>query len=110
MILDSRQRLVVHRTIEQVSVARGWSAGAINVRTNHVHVVLSGSAAPEHMLNALKSWCTRRLREAGLVHRERRTWSRHGSTLYLWSQTAVVDACAYVREQHRGGTPEASAP
>jgi hypothetical protein len=48
-------------------------------------------------MNDLKSWCTRRLVEAGLVPRGDRVWVRHGSTRYLWDAESVASACAYVR-------------
>jgi REP element-mobilizing transposase RayT len=97
--LDPRQRLVVHRTVAQVCDGRQWALLAINVRSNHVHVVLSGVCAPEAMMNAFKAWSTRRLREQQLVPTAHRIWSRHGSTRYLWSMLAVEATCAYVREQ-----------
>jgi REP element-mobilizing transposase RayT len=108
--LDPQQRLVVHRTMMTVCEARRWPSHAINVRTNHVHIVVSGPGAPEPMMNALKSWSTRRLREDRLVPRDHRIWSRHGSTRYLWNRHAVDAACAYVRDQSHhddagGATP-----
>ena len=72
---------------------------ALNVRTNHVHVVVSGQCTPELIMNTLKSWATRRLRQDKLVPNEHRTWSRHGSTRYLWDSRALAAACTYVREQ-----------
>jgi REP element-mobilizing transposase RayT len=105
--LDPRQRLLVHRTVVQVCDFRRWDLLALNVRTNHVHVVLSGPGEPESMMNALKSWSTRRLREEQLVPSGDRVWSRHGSTRYLWGMNAVAAACAYVQNQNH---PEGSTP
>jgi REP element-mobilizing transposase RayT len=95
-----RQRLLVHRTVVQVCEFRCWDLFAVNVRTNHVHVVLSGPGEPEPMMNALKSWSTRRLREEQLVPSGDRIWSRHGSTRYLWETNGVAAACAYVLDQN----------
>jgi REP element-mobilizing transposase RayT len=102
VILDPRQRRVVHHTIVQVCDFRRWHLLVVNVRTNHVHVVLSGPGEPEPMMNALKSWSTRHLREQQLVPSGDRVWSRHGSTRYLWRTDAVAAACAYVQCQSRG--------
>jgi REP element-mobilizing transposase RayT len=99
VVFDTRQRLLIHRTIEQVCVARGWRLLAINVRTNHVHVVLTGCDAPEAMMTALKAWSTRALRKEHAVRAESRLWARHGSTRYLWRDEAVAAACRYVRDQ-----------
>ena len=103
VILDAPRRLVVHRVVEEVCEVRRWVVLAVNVRTNHVHVVLSGPCAPEPMMTAFKSWSTRRLQEGGLAPRGQRVWSRHGSTRYLWSPCAVEAACAYVRDQSGEG-------
>src|SRR4051812_32026013 len=67
VVFDARQRLLIHRTIAQVCEARGWRLLAVNVRTNHVHVVLSGCGAPEPMMTALKAWSTRVLRKEHAV-------------------------------------------
>jgi REP element-mobilizing transposase RayT len=99
VVFDARQRLLIHRTIEQVCEARGWRWLAVNVRTNHVHVVLSGCGAPEQMMIALKAWSTRILRKEHAVGAESRLWARHGSTRYLWREEAVAAACRYVRDQ-----------
>jgi REP element-mobilizing transposase RayT len=90
------ERRLIHRTIEEVCSFRGWTALAIDVRTEHVHVVVSGVGPPEHMMVSLKAWSTRRLREAKLVPPDAPVWSRHGSTRYLWQQRALEAACAYV--------------
>jgi REP element-mobilizing transposase RayT len=105
---EARQRLVVHRTICEVCDVRQWTLLALNVRTNHVHVVLSGTSEPEAMMTTLKAWATRRLREAQLVPIGDCLWSRHGSTKYLWNGSAVEAACAYVRDQ--SGERDAQGP
>ena len=70
----------------------------MNVRTNHVHAVLSGDEAPESMLTALKAWATRRLAEAALIERGTKVWTRGGSTPYLWTPDDVAAAAWYVSE------------
>ena len=68
----------------------------MNARSNHVHIVAAGTAPPERMLTTIKAWLTRRLRAEGMVDADRRLWSRHGSTVYLWTDDEVASACAYV--------------
>ena len=53
-------------------------------------------------MNSLKSWATRRLREAGLLNGETRPWGRHGSTHYLWTVKEVQRATLYVLEAQDG--------
>ncbi|MCC6676023.1 MAG: NTP transferase domain-containing protein [Phycisphaerales bacterium] len=110
--LPSPARQVVSRTVEEVCRHRGWTLLAQNVRTNHVHLVVSAECEPERIMNDLKSWASRRLSEAGLAPGPV-VWSRHGSTRYIWDRDDADDACDYVRDQqdlpwtpgtHRPGT------
>jgi REP element-mobilizing transposase RayT len=99
MSLSPEQRRVVSETIAEVCAHRAWTPHAASVRTNHVHVVLSAECAPERVMNDLKAWSTRRLRDARLIPPQRRVWSRHGSTRYLWTGDDVAAACRYVAEE-----------
>lgn len=99
-LLDVAGREVVSRTIRQHARAREWDLHAQNVRTNHVHVVVScGDIPPEKALAELKAWTTRRLREAGVVGPDVRVWTHHGSTRYLWDELSLANAIEYVRER-----------
>jgi REP element-mobilizing transposase RayT len=102
--LDAPKRLCVEATVRRVCEHRAWALSAINVRTNHVHLVVSGAESPERIMNALKSWSTRDLRSAGLLGTDVTPWSQHGSTRYLWDEAQVDSACTYVLEaQDRPG-------
>ena len=102
--LTADARRVVAKTIEAHCAYRGWELAAVNVRSNHLHVVVGqAGVAPEVMMRELKAWCTRRLREAGLVGAEGAVWTAHGSTRYLWKENAVATAVDYVVE---GQEPE----
>ena len=94
--LDRERRSVVASTIEDVCRHNGWSLHVVNVRSNHVHVVVSADMRPERLMNAFKSWSTRRLREAGLLGAADCLWARHGSTRYLWREEDVESAGTYV--------------
>ena len=96
LVLDAAQRRVIHETVERVCEHRGWLLHALHVRTTHVHAIVTAAAEPEKVMNDLKSWCTRRLREAGLLPPERKPWSEHGSTRYLWNEAALVEKVNYV--------------
>jgi REP element-mobilizing transposase RayT len=97
-------RAVVHDTIMAHCRHRRWELPALNVRSNHVHVVVGyHGKTPEAMLGELESWCTRRLREAGLSERARPLWTEHGSTRYLWDMEDIAGAVDYVVE---GQEPE----
>ena len=120
--LGAVARAVVTRTIREHCRLRGWTLAAVNVRTNHVHVVVEApDTPPERVLSELKAWCTRRLREAGCFGPGQRIWTHHGSTRWIWSDVQLRRACRYVLEgqgdelphfdpqrplsQQRGNTP-----
>ena len=96
VILDLNARTSVETTVRQVCNYRGWGLLAVNARTNHLHVVVSCPREPEAVLQALKSWTTRRLVERGIVLPGLKVWSRHGSTVYLWTWQSVDRATEYV--------------
>jgi REP element-mobilizing transposase RayT len=94
-ILNHEQRLAVYAEIADVCKRRGWPLRALNVRTNHLHSVVSAQRKPEPIINAFKSNATRSLREKGLVGRECRIWSRGKSRRYLWKPRSVELAINY---------------
>jgi REP element-mobilizing transposase RayT len=98
-VLQDEHREIVGAAIRDVCDHRNWVLHALNVRTNHVHLVVSATSTPEHVMTSLKAWSTRRLREAGLVSDEIKPWSRRGSTRYLWHVNDIESACNYVLEQ-----------
>ena len=68
----------------------------MNVRTNHVHTVVSAQCKPERVLSAFKANATRKLKEAGYWKAKESPWARRGSKRYLWTDEDVVNAIAYV--------------
>ncbi len=94
--LDAKQRPVVEHAIREVCEHRGYWLRAINVRTNHVHTVVSAALKPEPILQAFQAYATRALRRAGLLAQGVKPWSRHGSTPYLWKERHVERAIDYV--------------
>jgi len=94
--LDAHVRNVVEEAIRDVCDSRNYSLIALNVRSNHAHLVVSASRAPEFMMNSFKSYATRKLRSRRLVSSDSRVWSRHGSTRYLWPERHVDIAVDYV--------------
>ena len=98
VLLDERRRMIVDSAIREVAEHRSWTVHALGVRSNHVHVVVTAETNPESVMNSLKSWTTRRMVEAGALPKGTKTWSRHGSTRYLWTLEALEIACRYVKE------------
>jgi REP element-mobilizing transposase RayT len=94
--LGAHERRVVEEAIREVCIHRSYVLYALNVRTNHVHLVVSNSGEPERMMDSFKAYSTRALRSAGLIGADERPWSRHGSTRYLWSEEHIATAVDYV--------------
>jgi REP element-mobilizing transposase RayT len=97
VLLDEAQRPVVKQAIKEVCTHRAWRLYALNVRTNHAHVVVNTiSAKLEFALRDFKSYSTRALRSANLWPFDHSPWVDGGSTRYLWKEHSVSAACDYV--------------
>jgi REP element-mobilizing transposase RayT len=93
--LDGPRRGSVERAIRSVCRMRNYGLSAINVRTNHAHIVASANTNPKTIMNAFKANATRELREAGLAGADEKVWSRGGSTRYLWKPHQLDRAIDY---------------
>ncbi|OAI40515.1 hypothetical protein AYO38_05780 [bacterium SCGC AG-212-C10] len=100
--LNAPRRRAVREAIREACAYRTWQLHAINVRTEHVHVVITAPVPPERVMTILKARCTRMLRVAGLAEATERIWSRHGSTDPLWKESDVTAACEYTMENQGG--------
>ena len=67
VMLDTNQQMNMDATIREVCTYRNWLLRALNVRTNHVHAVVTADWQPERVMHSFKSYATRRLIEAARV-------------------------------------------
>jgi REP element-mobilizing transposase RayT len=104
--LNAGSRRSVEDTIREVCEFRGWAMIALSVRTNHVHVVVSGAASSGKILNDLKAYSTRRLKEAGEWQYDHSPWVDKGSRRNLWNEEHVASACDYVINGQGGPLPD----
>jgi hypothetical protein len=104
-LLDGPKRSVVDSEIQNVCNTREYFLRAINVRTSHAQVVVSALTHPNTVMSAFKSNATRELREAGLVIKDQKVWSRGGSTKYLWKPRNVNVAIDYTLNQQGDDLP-----
>ena len=93
--LDSDRRAAVEDAIRETCKIREWELKAVNVRTNHVHVVVSASGNPEPVLVALKANATRKMRENKSWVNAHSPWAEKGSRRYLWTERSVERAIDY---------------
>ena len=107
---QAAQRAVVSATIREVADHRSWTLHALNVRTNHVHVVASSNTSAERVMDDFKRWATRRLRERRLVAPSGDLWSRHGSTRWIWNQENLAEVVEYVHFGQGGWIQGCGAP
>lgn len=96
VVLTTGQRAIVDRGVRSRCEERGWGVLAANVRTNHVHVVVSASAPAEVVMGNLKAAATQSLTGLGEFARGAKVWSRGGSTRYLWTERDIEGAWEYV--------------
>ena len=103
--LNATARAAVADAIDEVCRVRGYGLFAVNVRTNHAHTVVSNSDRPERIMNGFKAYATRALRAKELLGADAKAWSRHGSTLYLWTDDHIATAVDYVLNGQGGELP-----
>ena len=96
LILGARERKSIETAIRETCQIRQWSLLACNVRTNHVHTVVTANRDPEVVLKAFKANATRELREGSLWLNEFSPWARKGSKRKLWNEQSVAMAIDYV--------------
>ena len=80
---EKSQRQIVLETILKHCQIKNWHLFAVHVRSNHVHMLVKSNLIPERILNEVKAWSTRKLREAG--HNFEKVWTRSGSTQYIFT-------------------------
>ena len=97
--LDARRRLAINAAIDETCAIRKWRLWARNVRTNHVHVVVSAPCDPEIVLRALKANGARKMNEAGCWQSSRTPWARKGSKRWLWTHDQLKSAIKYVVDE-----------
>ncbi|MBS0187480.1 MAG: transposase [Planctomycetes bacterium] len=97
-LLSDRSRQIVDETIRIHCTIRRWALHALNVRTNHVHIVVTcpETISPETAMEQFKAWTTRRLREAALAGLDADVWTEHGSTRWLNNEEGFRAAVDYV--------------
>ena len=103
-ILRARERQAVQKAIRETCSIRKWHLQAVNVRTNHIHIVVTADRKPEQVLNA-KANATRQLREAQLWQHEFSPWADKGSKRLLWNERSVANAINYVLNGQGGDLP-----
>lgn len=107
VILSAAQRKSVEKAVRETCSKRNWTLCAVNVRTNHVHAVVSlGAKKPKDALIALKANATRQLRDDDLWKFEHTPWADKGSKRNLWTEKSVAEAVNYVVNEQGDDLPD----
>ncbi len=95
VVLSPAQREIVGAVIREHAARREWTLHAVNVRTNHVHVVVTAPGyAPKLVGEQLRGWGTRRLRATDPDRRN--WWTEGGSAQLLFTEEDLAEAVHYV--------------
>ncbi len=105
-ILAPNMRTLVEKAIRDLCIVREYSLYALNVRTNHVHLVVGNSGKVERMMDSFKAFSTKALKTSSAIPPDFKPWSRHGSTRYLWTEKHIEAAVDYVVNGQDGGSVE----
>ena len=103
--ISPAMRTVIEAEVQRTCAYRAWELYAVNVRTNHVHLVVGAEPPPEDVMRELKVYATRALRRAGLLGRQAPMWSAHGSTRYAWDEDDAETCIAYTLDAQGDDLP-----
>lgn len=104
--LTTARRRAILAAVKETCEIRNWKLWVSNIRTNHVHAVVSAPCDPEPVLIALKANATRKMRETGCWQSGRTPWALRGSKRYLWDDKDLCDAIDYVLYDQGEPLPE----
>jgi REP element-mobilizing transposase RayT len=98
-LLNAGGRRAVLDAIFEVCLHRKWTLLAAHIRTTHVHAIVDAEAKPEKVMGDFKAYASRRLNQCAVDGAERKRWTRHGSTRWLFNREDVAAAIRYVVEE-----------
>ena len=96
LILGPSERGSIENAIRETCQIRKWDLRACNVRTNHVHAVVTANRQADLVLNSLQANATRQLRQDKLWLHPFSPWAHKGSKILLWTEQSVANAIDYV--------------
>jgi REP element-mobilizing transposase RayT len=98
VVLRPCDRRTVEFACKEHCVYRSWHLLAVNVRSNHVHVVVATDTSPQKVRDQLKANCTRALRQQHPPLKSKKIWTKGGDCELLDSDEEVDAAVQYVLE------------
>jgi len=105
VVLDPKMREIADAAVREACREFSWTLHAIEVRSNHVHVVVTASdASPGKVMGILKVRGTQALNALGRAGSRDRWWAGEGSKRILNSPASVEAAIRYVMNQDAART------
>jgi REP element-mobilizing transposase RayT len=98
VILNSEQRAKVEGVCHRHAEIRGWTIHAINVRSNHVHIVVTADAAPAKVRDQFKANATRVLRQETDPIANETIWTRGGDAEIVDGDNGLEQVVLYVTD------------
>ena len=105
LFITPSMRAIIEREIRRSCDYGEWVLHALNVRTNHVHLVVSAEPPAVAVMREMKVYSTRALRTAGLVSPSQPVWAEHGSTKNAWNEADVDRCVSYTRDSQGDDLP-----
>jgi len=94
--IETKRGHIILNSIIETSKYRQWNLLAVHIRSTHVHIIIQALVNPEKVMNDLKAYASRALNKAGYDNKNRKRWTKHGSTRYLWKVEDIEKAIHYV--------------
>ena len=94
--LTLKQREAAADGIREICKKRNWGLWAVNVRTNHAHVVVTASCHSKKVRAALKANATKVMREQGGWRDSHSPWADKGSRVKIETRRHLIAAIVYV--------------
>jgi len=101
--LTDHQRAIVDASLVDACLAQGWEPHARNVRTNHVHLLVSAGRAGTFVRSRLKALASKALSDdAGLPAAgddgRKRWWTEKGNIIPVEDEKSLEGLTVYVRD------------
>ncbi len=95
IVLDGPMRRLVREAILEAVSYHGWAVHALQVRSNHVHIVISAAdVSPGKVMGTLKARASRALNDERI---RRNWWTREGSKKNVFTEKELSAAIEYVQ-------------
>ncbi len=96
--LSPADRVTTENAIREHCQVRGWKVLAVNIRSNHAHLVIAANAPPKTVRDQLKANCTRALRQQPVPLIAEKTWATGGDIEFIYDENDLERVICYVVE------------